>query len=54
MKQKNRKTLTIFLCVMIAILFTTAIVFTLVKNHLDREREYYDNQNQIIEEQLKR
>ena len=54
MKQKNNKALVIFLCVVVALLFSCAIVFTLVKNHLDRQQDYYNEQNKIIEEQLNR
>ena len=53
MKETKSKKLTIFLVVLIGILFALSIIFTIIKNDLRAKDEYYRNQNQIITEQLK-
>ena len=52
-ESKSKKGVTIFLCILIAVLFALAIVFTIIKNDLRAKEKYYNEQNQIINEQIK-
>lgn len=48
MKTTKSKFLTIFLCVIIAMLFAVSIIFTLIKNDMLAKEKYYREQNEII------
>ena len=48
MKGTKNKVLTIFLCALIAILFSISIIFTLIKNDMLAKEKYYREQNEII------
>ena len=48
MNKSKGKAVTIFLCVLIALLFVLSVTFTLIKNDLRAKEKYYNEQNQII------
>ena len=52
MKENKSKIISIFLCIIIAVLFAFAITFTLIKNDMKAKEKYYNDQNSQIEELL--